>query len=394
MIYDLHDTSNRPLWGLKSEIDFLNHGSFGASPKAVLERQNALREIMEMDPVEFIENLGVGLWEEALNQLSDFVNADPAGMAFVPNATTGVNTVLASLKLDAGDKILVTDTTYQACRNAVDAVAERSGCEVNVACIPVPLDDEEYAVEAVLDAVDDRTRLALIDTISSPTGIRMPFERLVKDLQNLGIDVLLDAAHGPGLVPLDIDALNAAYVTGNCHKWLCTPKGSAFLHVREDKRSMRPLVISHGATLPKSMGSRFRLEFDWTGTLDPTPWMCIPLAIEYLASVFPGGWDKIMERNRNLALKARSHIVSEVGLQPVCSEDFVTSMAAFIVPGAPFSPDPDPLHTRLLEKHGVQVPVLGWLPHNRRYLRVSAHLYNSIDQYERLAQALKSELRS
>ena len=394
MIYDLYDTSNRPLWGLKSEIDFLNHGSFGASPKAVLERQNALREIMEMDPVEFIENLGVGLWEEALNQLSDFVNADPAGMAFVPNATTGVNTVLASLKLDAGDKILVTDTTYQACRNAVDAVAERSGCEVNVACIPVPLDDEEYAVEAVLDAVDDRTRLALIDTISSPTGIRMPFERLVKDLQNLGIDVLLDAAHGPGLVPLDIDALNAAYVTGNCHKWLCTPKGSAFLHVREDKRSMRPLVISHGATLPKSMGSRFRLEFDWTGTLDPTPWMCIPLAIEYLASVFPGGWDKIMERNRNLALKARSHIISEVGLQPVCSEDFVTSMAAFIVPGPPFSPDPDPLHTRLLEKHGVQVPVLGWLPHNRRYLRVSAHLYNSIDQYERLAQALKSELRS
>ena len=360
----------------------------------MLERQNALREIMEMDPVEFIENLGVGLWEEALNQLSDFINADPAGMAFVPNATTGVNTVLASLKLDAGDKILVTDTTYQACRNAVDAVAERSGCEVNVACIPVPLDDEEYAVEAVLDAVDDRTRLALIDTISSPTGIRMPFERLVKDLQNLGIDVLLDAAHGPGLVPLDIDALNAAYVTGNCHKWLCTPKGSAFLHVREDKRSMRPLVISHGATLPKSMGSRFRLEFDWTGTLDPTPWMCIPLAIEYLASVFPGGWDKIMERNRNLALKARSHIISEVGLQPVCSEDFVTSMAAFIVPGPPFSPDPDPLHTRLLEKHGVQVPVLGWLPHNRRYLRVSAHLYNSIDQYERLAQALKSELRS
>ena len=394
MISDLYDTSNRPLWGLKSEIDFLNHGSFGASPKAVLERQNALREIMEMDPVEFIENLGVGLWEEALNQLSDFINADPAGMAFVPNATTGVNTVLASLKLDVGDKILVTDTTYQACRNAVDAVAERSGCEVNVACIPVPLDDEEYAVEAVLDAVDDRTRLALIDTISSPTGIRMPFERLVKDLQNLGIDVLLDAAHGPGLVPLDIDALNAAYVTGNCHKWLCTPKGSAFLHVREDKRSMRPLVISHGATLPKSMGSRFRLEFDWTGTLDPTPWMCIPLAIEYLASVFPGGWDKIMERNRNLALKARSHIISEVGLQPVCSEDFVTSMAAFIVPGPPFSPDPDPLHTRLLEKHGVQVPVLGWLPHNRRYLRVSAHLYNSIDQYERLAQALKSELRS
>lgn len=394
MISDSYDARNRSLWGLRSEVDFLNHGSFGACPKAVLNRQMALREMMEMDPVEFIDNVGRELWSEALNRLSEFVNADPSGMAFVPNATTGVNTVLGSLELDPGDKILVTDTTYQACRNAVDAVVQRSGCEVIVACIPLPLDDEEEIVKTVLDAVDGRTRLALIDTISSPTGIRMPFERLVKDLQNLGIDVLLDAAHGPGLVPLDIDVLNAAYVTGNCHKWLCTPKGSAFLHVREDKRSMRPLVISHGATLPESMGSRFRLEFDWTGTLDPTPWMCIPAAIDHLASTSPRGWRGIMERNRNLALQARSHIISEVGLQPVCSEDFVTSMAAFIIPGSPFFPDEDPLHTRLLERHGIQVPVQGWPPHNRRYLRISAHLYNSIDQYERLAEALKSELRS
>ena len=394
MISDPYDTSNRSLWGLKPEIDFLNHGSFGACPKAVLDRQVALREMMEMDPVEFIDNAGRGLWSEALSRLSDFLNADPQGMAFVSNATTGVNTVLMSLELDPGDKILVTDTTYQACRNAVDAVVQRSGCEVTVARIPLPVDDEEEIVEAILDAVDSRTRLALIDTISSPTGIRMPFERLVRDLQGLDIDVLLDAAHGPGLVPLDIDVLNAAYVTGNCHKWLCTPKGSAFLHVREDRRFVRPLVISHGATLPESMGSRFRLEFDWTGTLDPTPWMCIPAAIDHLAPISPGGWRGIMERNRNLALKARSHIISEVGLKPVCSEDFVTSMAAFIIPGESFFPDEDPLHGRLLGRHGIQVPVQGWPPHNRRYLRISAHLYNSIDQYERLAEALKSELRS
>ena len=245
---------------------------------------------MEMDPVEFIENTGMEMWADALNRLSDFLKADPAGMAFVPNATTGVNTVLASLKLDEGDKILVTDTTYQACRNAVDAIIERSGCQVSVACITLPIDDEEEIVDSVMGAVDDRTRLALIDSVFSPTGIRMPFERLVSYFQDLGVDVLLDAAHGPGLVPLDINGLNAAYVTGNCHKWLCTPKGSAFLHVREDKRDIRPLVISHGATLPESMGSRFRLEFDWTGTLDPTPWMCIPFVIDYIASILPEGW--------------------------------------------------------------------------------------------------------
>ena len=175
------------LWRLDPDIVFLNHGSFGASPRAVLDHQTELRAIMESDPVNFIDGHGRELWAEAITRLSEFLNADPDGMAFVANATTGVNTVLASLKLDAGDKILVTDTTYQACRNAVDAVAERSGCEVNVASIPVPLDDEEYAVEAVLDAVEDRTRLALIDTISSPTGIRMPFERLVKDLSLIHI---------------------------------------------------------------------------------------------------------------------------------------------------------------------------------------------------------------
>ena len=137
MISDSYDARNRSLWGLRSEVDFLNHGSFGACPKAVLNRQMALREMMEMDPVEFIDNVGRELWSEALNRLSEFVNADPSGMVFVPNATTGVNTVLGSLELDPGDKILVTDTTYQACRNAVDAVVQRSGCEVIVACIPL-----------------------------------------------------------------------------------------------------------------------------------------------------------------------------------------------------------------------------------------------------------------
>ena len=161
MISDSYDASNRSLWGLRTEIDFLNHGSFGACPKAVLNRQMELRETMEMDPVEFIDNVGRELWAEALNRLSDFINADPAGMVFVPNATTGVNTVLRSLKLDSGDKILVTDTTYQACRNAVDAVVQRSGCEVTVAHIPLPLDDEEEIVEAVLGAVDGRTPSSL-----------------------------------------------------------------------------------------------------------------------------------------------------------------------------------------------------------------------------------------
>ena len=218
------------LWRLDPDIVFLNHGSFGASPSAVLDHQTELRAIMESDPVNFIDGHGRELWAEAITRLSGFLNADPDGMAFVANATTGVNTVLSSLDIGTGDEVVVTDTTYQACRNAVDHHSSIKGFVVKVANIPVPLTSKHEAIDAVLSQVGNNTKLALIDTVSSPTGIRLPFEELVEILNGKGVDTLLDAAHGPGLIPLDISRLNAAFVTGNCHKWLCTPKGSAFLH--------------------------------------------------------------------------------------------------------------------------------------------------------------------
>ena len=380
------------LWQLDPDIVFLNHGTFGASPRAVLDHQTELRAIMESDPVNFIDGTGRELWAEAITRLSGFLNADPDGMAFVANATTGVNTVLSSLDIGTGDEVVVTDTTYQACRNAVDHHSSIKGFVVKVANIPVPLTSKHEAIDAVLSQVGNNTKLALIDTVSSPTGIRLPFEELVEILNGRGVDTLLDAAHGPGLIPLDISRLNAAFVTGNCHKWLCTPKGSAFLHARSDKLHIRPLVISHGATLPERLGPRFRLEFDWTGTIDPTPWMCIPFAIDHLGSLFEGGWDEIISRNHQMALAARTLIAERVGLQPVCSEEFITSMAAFIIPGSPHHPDPDPLHELLYRAHGIQVPVQGWSNHAARYLRISSHLYNDLGQYRRLSEALIHEL--
>ena len=380
------------LWQLNTKVDFLNHGSFGACPIEVLNRQTELRFMMESDPVNFIDGIGRGLWSDAVVRLSDFLNADPNGMAFVNNATTGVNTVLSSLDINESDEVLVTDTTYQACKNAVDYHASAKGFSVNVVKIGVPISSKKEVIDAFVGQVTGNTRLALIDTVASPTGIMTPFAELVDVLNHMGVDTLLDAAHGPGLIPLDIAKLNASFVTGNCHKWLCTPKGSAFLHVRSDRLDLRPLVISHGASLPDRMGPRFRLEFDWTGTLDPTAWMCIPFAIDYLGGLFEGGWGEIMARNNSLALAARSMIMERVGLEPVCSEDFITSMAAFIIPGTPTHPDPDPLHERLYNLHSIQVPVQGWENHSARYLRISAHLYNHIEQYERLCEALIHEL--
>ena len=250
-------------WGLDPNTVFLNHGSFGATPLAVLDEQDRIRRLMERDPVHFVERLSHEMWQDSINELSKFLNADSGGMSFVANATTGVNTILRSLNLSKGDEIIVPDHAYQACRNAIDFVTERSGARTVVIRIPFRIDDESDIIDPIVSAINDKTVLAMIDTVSSPTGIRMPFEKLVGLIQERGVDVLVDAAHGPGIVPLNIRKLNAAYITGNCHKWICTPKGSAFLHIRDDRREgVKPLTIGHGYSSDLPSAEKFRMEFD------------------------------------------------------------------------------------------------------------------------------------
>ncbi|HXN40413.1 MAG TPA: aminotransferase class V-fold PLP-dependent enzyme, partial [Myxococcaceae bacterium] len=235
------------LWSLDPEITFLNHGSFGACPLAILEAQRKYRDQLEREPVRFFVRELEPMLDQAREALSRFVGADAQDLVFVHNATTGVNIVLRSLRFSPGDEILVTDHGYRACRNSLEYAAERSGAEVVVAQLPFPISSEGVAINSVLSRVTQRTRLAMLDHITSPTAIVLPVERLVSELNLLGVDTLVDGAHAPGMVPLDLRSLNAAYYTGNCHKWLCSPKGAAFLHVRRDKQGeIVPLTISHG----------------------------------------------------------------------------------------------------------------------------------------------------
>jgi len=389
-----NDLDLRQHWGLDPEITFLNHGSFGACPLAVLEHQRQLRERMERQPVQFLARELEPLLDQARSELASFLGAAAEDLAWLSNATTGVNAVLQSLAFGPGDELLTTDHEYNACRNALEHVAGRSGATVVVAPVPFPLGSPDEVVDAVLSRVTARTRLALIDHVTSPTGLVLPIERLVRELAGRGVETLVDGAHAPGMLELSLDELGAAYFTGNCHKWLCAPKGAAFLHVRRDRRNrVRPLVISHGANSPRRDRSRYHLEFDWTGTDDPTAWLSVPAAIRFMGGLVEGGWPELRRRNRRLALQARDELCRALGVEPGCPDEMVGSMAALpLPPGAPGSTTSalytDELQSALLRRFQIEVPIIPWPAPPARLVRISAQVYNRPEQYRRLAAAL------
>jgi len=385
-------------WTLDPGITFLNHGAFGACPREVLALQSELRARMEQDPIDFFTRAIEPLLDEARGRLAEFLHADPDDLAFVDNATAGANTVLRSLAFRPGDELLTTDHAYNACANALRAVAERAGARVVVVPLGLPLQGPGQVQEAVLGAVSARTRLALLDHATSATAVVFPIESLVPALQARGVDVLVDGAHAPGQVPMDLQALGAAYYTGNCHKWLCAPKGAGFLHVRRDRQAaIRPLVVSHGANSARTDRSRFRLEFDWTGTRDPSPFLCVPRAIEVVGSLVPGGWPEVRARNAALARRARTLLCEVLNATPPCPESMLGSLAAVELPREPGPraaalPDRDPLHLLLFERYRIEVPVYAWPTPERRWIRVSPHLHNSEAQYRYLAETLREAL--
>ena len=398
-------TINQPacdpaLWLLDPQVVFLNHGSFGACPRVVLERQREFRERMERRPVQFLHRELEGLLEAARGALAQFLGADPANLVFVANATEGVNTVLRSLEFKPGDELLVTDQEYNACRNALNFTAAREGATVTVAEVPFPLKSPDDAVEAVLRRAGPRTRLALLDHVTSQTGMVLPLTRLVKELAARGIDTLVDGAHAPGMVPLNMREIGAAYYTGNCHKWLCAPKAAGFLHVRPDRQSLiHPLTISHGLTSPRKDRSLFLIEFGWTGTLDVSACLSVPEALRFMEGLVPGGWTEIMARNRALALEGRKLLCQTLKIAPPCPEECVGSMASVPLPDAReaerASPPLyiDPLQDQLLARYAIEVPVIPWPGFPKRLLRISAQLYNSREECQLLADALRELLR-
>lgn len=371
---------------LDPAILHVNHGSFGACPRAVLEHQAAIRARLEAATMRYFVLEYPAALDAARAAVAAFLGCDSDGLAFVPNATHGVATALASVTLGAGDEVVTTDHAYRACRNALDRAAAAAGARVVVAPIALPARDAAAPIAAILARVTARTRLVLVDHVTSPTALVLDVAALARALPAHAA-LLVDGAHAPGMLDLAVADVGAAFYTGNFHKWTCAPKGAGFLWVAPIFRDrVHPLVTSHGATLPETTGrSRFRLEHDWTGTLDPSVYLSVPVAIDTVAQL-GGGWPRVRARNRALARLLRDDLADALAADPVDLTDSPASMCALAIE-LPAGADHLAVERSLLER-GVEVPIVSHPGAPWPLVRVSAHLYNRRSDAARLAAAL------
>ena len=384
-------------WDLDPSILYLTHGTYGACPRPVVEAQRALLAELESNAIRFLTREFEDRWDAARRSIADFLQADPEGLVAVPNATAGVATVLASLRLRPGDELLTNDHEYNATLNALAATADRAKARVVQVQIPLPIQHPEQVVEAILAGVSPRTRLALISHVTSPSGLVFPIETIVRELHRLGVDTLVDAAHAPGMLPVDVGALGAAYWTGNGHKWLCGPKAAGVLIVREDRRGgVVPLITSHGRNDPRAERPPLWREFDWQGTSNPTAFLALPEAIRVIGDL-AGGWPAHMAGNRALAIEARTLLNERLGLAPIAPESMLGSMASIRLPTVLDEDGANAIVHSLAEEERIEVPIVAFpvraalAPGARpthNLLRISAQRYNVRSDYERLAEAL------
>ena len=383
----------RKFWRLKPGTILLNHGSFGACPGSILDLQTHFREQMEAEPVQFLWRRYEERLEPARRSLAAFLHARAKDVVFLTNATSGVNAVVRSINLRAGDELLTTSHDYNACHNVVLETARAARARVSVAKIPFPLQHEDEIVDAVVRAAGKRTRLAMIDHVTSNTALVFPIAKIIRELNARNIPVLIDGAHAPGMVPLNLSRLGGAFYTGNLHKWICAPKGAAFLWVHEDfQPSIQPAIISHGNNTPRPGFSPFQDRFDWAGTADPSPWLCVGEAIRWLGSLLPGGWPELRARNHQLVVAARRMLCDLLEVEPPCPENLLGFMATIPLPlrfqNRPRTGKIDREARRLYDEWGIEVPFVRIGSPQSRYFRISAQIYNSLPEYRYLAKAL------
>ncbi len=362
----------------------VNHGSYGATPRVVLDAQDQWRRKLEAQPTLFMRRILPDALRASAEQLGRFVGAEGQDLVFVENATSGCNAVLRSLSLSTGDEILILSHTYGAVRNTVQYLAEQSGAVVVEADIPFPSPGEDALLRNVSDKLTDRTRIAVIDHITSPSALVLPLSKIITICRSAGIPILVDGAHGPGQVTLDLGALNPDWYVGNCHKWLMAPKGCAFLWARPDRQSaLHPVIISHG------FGKGFLAEFDWTGTRDPSAFLALDSAIAFHDQL--GGAD-LRIRNAELTRRGASIVSRHFGTEVAASPDWCASMALVGLPTAasPVTTENAIAIRQHLLDAGCDAALFAIS--GRLWVRLSAQAYNVEEDYEHLSRLLEAAL--
>lgn len=372
-------------WSLDPAIRHLNHGSYGGCLRSVTAAAATWRARLEAAPMQFM----VLDWQHALDharaRLAAFVHAPAERLVFVPATTTGVAIALASCEIAAGDELLTTDHAYRACMNQLVRLADARGARITIAPVPVPF-DAEAMIESVRRAITPRTKLALLDHITSPTALCLPMAPLIALCRARGIATVVDGAHVPGQLPLDVAALGATYYIGNNHKWLCAPKGSGFLVVDPDAPA-RPVVTSHGASPAYGPANRLHAELDWSGTHDPCAHLAVPTALDAVAAE-GGGWPAIYARNHALVLALRDHFIDAMpGAATRFAPDDALGTMASIPIALPAAIAPFDLQCQLL-RDGWEIPIVEFP--TGTFVRLSAHLYNDVSDASALATKLRS----
>jgi isopenicillin-N epimerase len=371
-------------WALDWDFLSVNHGSFGAAPRVVLVAQQDWRRRMEAQPGRFMRAVLPDALRHAADRLGAFIGADGRDIAFVDNATTGCNAVLRSLRLLPGDEIVVLTHGYGAVRNTVRYVAERAGARMVEALVPFPHPQADTIVGNIAAALTKRTRLAVVDHITSGSALVLPLQQIVGVCHDAGVPVLVDGAHGPAQVALDVRAIGADWYAGNCHKWLCAPKGSAFLYAAPQRQQdLHPVTISHG------LGRGFLAEFDWTGTRDPSAYLATDIAIDFHARL---GGEALMARNIALAGEATSLLARRLNTEPGAIGGLTGSMGVVRLPlaGSATPERSADLRARLLAA-GTDAPT--HILADAIWLRISAAAYNDIEDYVRLADIIACVVR-
>ncbi len=365
-------------WALDPELAYLNHGGFGAAPASVLAEQQAWRDALERNPHGFLVRQLPDLMEDVRAKLAAFLGADPAGVVFLDNATAGMQTVISQLKLAAGDEVLTTDHAYVPVLTQLHRVAAATGAVVRVVSVPVTADGPTEVADLIMSHVTPRTRFVVIDHVASCSGMVFPVDQIVARCRPQGIGVVIDGAHAAGQLPVDLDGLGADFWVANLHKWVCAPKASAVLYAAPQRRdSLRPLVASH------RFNDGYQTAFDWTGTYDPSALLAATSALAFFEQA---GWSAVWEHNNDLARRGAELVAQRIGTSAPGGKGLNAAMRLIQLPEPLEEADAREIERGLQDEYKVVVPITyhgGW-----QWLRVSAQLYNTIDDYDRLASAL------